>query len=95
MGDAAGHPAARYLEADLLVFAGIFSIAGLGIGLLLGHCGIASLAQGMFYGLGAYNHAPTLTVDLGLSEPGRFGSSARLSRSRWRWRSIGFGRSCG
>jgi branched-chain amino acid transport system permease protein len=42
---------------DLLVFAGIFSIAGLGIGLLLGHCGIASLAQGMFYGLGAYASA--------------------------------------
>ncbi len=49
---------------DLLVFAGIFSIAGLGIGLLLGHCGIASLAQGMFYGLGAYASA-YCSVELG------------------------------
>jgi branched-chain amino acid transport system permease protein len=49
---------------DLLVFAGIFSIAGLGIGLLLGHCGIASLAQGMFYGLGAYASA-YCSIELG------------------------------
>ena len=31
--------------ADLLVFTGIYTIAGLGIGLLLGHCGIVNLAQ--------------------------------------------------
>lgn len=49
---------------DLLVFTGIFSIAGLGIGLLLGHCGIVNLAQGLFYALGAYASA-YCTVTLG------------------------------
>ena len=43
--------------ADLLVFTGIYSIAGLGIGLLLGHCGIVNLAQATFYGIGAYGSA--------------------------------------
>ena len=43
--------------ADLLVFTGIYTIAGLGIGLLLGHCGIVNLAQATFYGLGAYASA--------------------------------------
>ena len=39
---------------DLIVFAGIYSIAGLGVGLLLGHCGIINVAQAVFYGIGAY-----------------------------------------
>lgn len=39
---------------DLLVFAGIYTIAGLGVSYLLGHCGIVSLAQCVFYGIGAY-----------------------------------------
>jgi len=39
---------------DLLVFAGIYTIAGLGVSLLLGHCGIVNLAQALFYGIGAY-----------------------------------------
>lgn len=39
---------------DLLVFAGIYTIAGLGVSYLLGHCGIVSLAQSVFYGIGAY-----------------------------------------
>jgi branched-chain amino acid transport system permease protein len=39
---------------DLLVFAGIYSIAGLGVGLLLGQCGIANLGQIVFYAIGAY-----------------------------------------
>jgi branched-chain amino acid transport system permease protein len=49
---------------DLLVFAGIYSIAGLGVGLLLGYCGIVNLAQAVFYGIGAYSTA-YLTVELG------------------------------
>jgi branched-chain amino acid transport system permease protein len=39
---------------DLLIFAGIYTIAGLGVSYLLGHCGIVSLAQSVFYGIGAY-----------------------------------------
>ncbi len=50
---------------DLLVFSGIYTIAGLGVGLLLGHCGIVNLAQAVFYGIGAYSTA-YLTVQLGL-----------------------------
>jgi branched-chain amino acid transport system permease protein len=38
---------------DLLVFAGIYTIAGLGVGLLLGQCGIANLGQIVFYAIGA------------------------------------------
>lgn len=49
---------------DLLVFAGIYTIAGLGVGLLLGHCGIVNLAQAVFYGIGAYATA-YLTVEMG------------------------------
>lgn len=50
---------------DLLVFAAIFSIAGLGVGLLLGHCGIVTLAQSAFYAIGAYASA-IVTVNLKL-----------------------------
>lgn len=39
---------------DLLVFTGLYSIAGLGVSFLLGQCGIVSLAQSVFYGIGAY-----------------------------------------
>ncbi|MBW5435743.1 branched-chain amino acid ABC transporter permease [Bradyrhizobium canariense] len=39
---------------DLLVFAGIYTVAGLGVGLLLGQCGIANLGQIVFYAIGAY-----------------------------------------
>jgi branched-chain amino acid transport system permease protein len=42
---------------DLLVFAGIYTIAGLGVAFLLGQCGIVSLAQSVFYGIGAYSVA--------------------------------------
>jgi branched-chain amino acid transport system permease protein len=49
---------------DLFVFAGIYTIAGLGVGLLLGHCGIVNLAQAVFYGIGAYSTA-YLTVEMG------------------------------
>ena len=50
---------------DLLVFAAIYSIAGLGVGLLLGHCGIVTLAQSAFYAVGAYASA-IVTVNLKL-----------------------------
>ncbi|WP_089175747.1 branched-chain amino acid ABC transporter permease [Bosea sp. AS-1] len=50
---------------DLLVFAGLFTIGGLGVGLLLGQCGIVNLAQAVFYGIGAYSSA-YLTTQLGL-----------------------------
>jgi branched-chain amino acid transport system permease protein len=42
---------------DMLVFAGLYSIAGLGVTFLLGQCGIVSLAQSVFYGIGAYSSA--------------------------------------
>lgn len=51
---------------DLMVFAGIYAIAGLGVGLLLGQCGIVNIAQALFYGIGAYSSA-YVTVNLGLS----------------------------
>jgi branched-chain amino acid transport system permease protein len=47
---------------DLLVFTALYSIAGLGVGFLLGHCGIVSLAQSLFYGIGAYATAYGCTV---------------------------------
>lgn len=50
---------------DLLVFAAIYAIAGLGVGLLLGQCGIVNLAQPVFYAVGAYSSAIT-TVTLKL-----------------------------
>jgi branched-chain amino acid transport system permease protein len=64
--------------ADLLVFTGIYSVAGLGIGLLLGHCGIVNLAQATFYGIGAYASA-YCTVSLGLPAPVGFGAGALVS----------------
>jgi branched-chain amino acid transport system permease protein len=39
---------------DLLVFTALYSIAGVGVAFLLGQCGIISLAQSVFYGIGAY-----------------------------------------
>ena len=45
--------ATRHL-VDLLVFAGLYTIAGLGVAFLLGQCGIVNLAQSRFYGVGAY-----------------------------------------
>ena len=47
---------------DLLVFTALYSIAGLGVGFLLGQCGIVSLAQSLFYGIGAYATAYGCTV---------------------------------
>lgn len=47
---------------DILVFAGLYAIAGLGVAFLLGQCGIVSLAQNVFYGIGAYAAAYCTTV---------------------------------
>jgi branched-chain amino acid transport system permease protein len=53
---------------DLLVFTALYSIAGLGVSFLLGQCGIVSLAQSVFYGIGAY--ATTyLTLQFGAPWP--------------------------
>lgn len=42
---------------DLMVFTGLATIAGLGVALLLGQCGIVNLGQALFYGIGAYASA--------------------------------------
>lgn len=42
---------------DLLVFTGLYYIAGLGVGLALGQCGIVNLGQALFFGIGAYASA--------------------------------------
>lgn len=47
---------------DLYVFTALYTIAGLGVAFLLGQCGIVSLAQSMFYGIGAYSTAYGCTV---------------------------------
>lgn len=64
--------------ADLLVFTGIYTVAGLGIGLLLGHCGIVNLAQATFYGIGAYASA-YCTVMMGLPSLVGFAVGAAVS----------------
>jgi branched-chain amino acid transport system permease protein len=63
---------------DLLVFAAIQAIAGLGVGLLLGQCGIVNLAQSLFYGLGAYASA-LATTRWGLPAPAGMGLGIALS----------------
>ncbi len=40
---------------NLLALASIYALAGLGVSLLLGYCGIVTLAQSAFYGVGAYS----------------------------------------
>ena len=47
---------------DLLVFTALYSIAGIGVTFLLGQCGIISLAENVFYGIGAYATAYATTV---------------------------------
>src|SRR5690348_18495998 len=42
---------------DLFVFAALYAIAGVGVAFLLGQCGIVSLAQNVFFGIGAYSTA--------------------------------------
>jgi branched-chain amino acid transport system permease protein len=48
---------AARIVVDLLVFTALYAIAGLGVSFLLGQCGIVSLAQSVFYGIGAYTSA--------------------------------------
>lgn len=50
---------------DVMVLAGLYGIAGLGVGLLLGQCGIVNLAQAFFFGVGGYSSA-YLSVNMGL-----------------------------
>jgi branched-chain amino acid transport system permease protein len=63
---------------DLLAFCGIYAIAGLGIGFLVGQCGIVNLAQAMFYGIGAYASAYATVV---LGYPSLVGIIAGLAVS--------------
>jgi len=66
----------------LLVFTAIYVIAGLGVGLLLGQCGIVNFAQAAFYGIGAYSTA-YCTARLGLPNAAGFvlgiGGSAAIA----------------
>jgi branched-chain amino acid transport system permease protein len=39
---------------DIMVFAGIFTLVGLGLSLLMGYAGQISMAQAAFFGIGAY-----------------------------------------
>ena len=52
-------------DTDLAVLTAIHAIAGLGVGMLLGQCGIVSLAQSAFFGIGGYASAIG-TTSLGL-----------------------------
>jgi len=45
----------------ILVFTALYTIAGLGVAFLLGQCGIVSLAQSVFFGIGAYSTAYGVT----------------------------------
>lgn len=63
---------------DLLVFAGIYTVAGLGVGLMLGQCGIVNIAQAAFYGIGGYASA-YMSVQLGLSPVAGFVAGIAIS----------------
>ncbi len=63
---------------DMLVFAGLYAIAGLGVAFLLGQCGIVSLAQSVFYGIGAYATA-YCTAFLAWPAAAGFASGAAVS----------------
>lgn len=49
-------------SVDIFVFSGLYTIASLGVSFLLGQCGIVSLSQSVFYGIGAYSTAYGTTV---------------------------------
>ncbi|MGH8785382.1 MAG: branched-chain amino acid ABC transporter permease [Cupriavidus necator] len=65
-------------HVDLLNFAAILAVGGLGVGLLLGQCGIVNLAQASFYGIGAYASAYCTTA---LGWPALAGAAAGLVTS--------------
>lgn len=56
---------------DMLVWTALYTIAGLGVSFLLGQCGIVSLAQSVFFGIGAYASA-YCTTQLGWIAPSGF-----------------------
>ena len=69
--------AERHL-VDVLNFAALLAIGGLGVGMLLGQCGIVNLGQAAFYGIGAYatgygtttlgwHWLPSMLMGMGLS----------------------------
>ncbi|HMO45175.1 MAG TPA: branched-chain amino acid ABC transporter permease [Rubrivivax sp.] len=63
---------------DLLNFAAILGIGGLGVGLLLGQCGIVNLGQAAFFGCGAYASAYCTTA-LGWPAPAGMATGALIS----------------
>jgi len=63
---------------DLLVYAGLYTIAGLGVAFLLGQCGIVNLAQSVFYGIGAYCTA-WFCLRHGLPSPVGFAAGIAIS----------------
>jgi branched-chain amino acid transport system permease protein len=63
---------------NVLDFAAIYTIAGLGVGLLLGQTGIVNLGQAVFYGIGAYSSA-YFSVELGYPTPVGIAVGAGLS----------------
>lgn len=65
-------------HVDLLNFAAFLGIGGLGVGLLLGQCGIVNLGQAAFFGIGAYASAYCTTA-LGWPAPAGFATGAVVS----------------
>ena len=63
---------------DMLVFSALYTIAGLGVTFLLGQCGIVSLAQSVFYGIGAYSTA-YCTTHYGWPAPAGFAIGIGIS----------------
>jgi branched-chain amino acid transport system permease protein len=51
---------------DVMIFAGIFSLVGLGLCMLMGYAGQISMAQAAFFGIGAYSSG-ILTSQFGLN----------------------------
>ena len=51
---------------NIIIYAGIFSIATMSLNIIMGYTGQVSLAQGAFYGIGAYGLA-LLTNKTGLN----------------------------
>lgn len=65
-------------HVDLLNFAAILGIGGLGVGLLLGQCGIVNIGQAAFFGCGAYASAYCTTA-LGWPAPAGIATGALIS----------------
>lgn len=65
-------------HVDLLNFAAFLGIGGLGVGLLLGQCGIVNLGQAAFFGIGAYASAYCTTA-LGWPAPVGMATGALVS----------------